>query len=258
MDERLLIVNADDFGRTVGINEGVLAAHRNGIVTSATLMVAYPSATEAARIMGDAPSLGVGLHVALTGGPPVSPPESVPSLVDADGLLPRRPEYLCDAEPDEVLQEVRAQLGRFRELTGRDPTHLDSHHHSQRVPMVFAAMARVAKEAALPMRRVAPETGEDVLRVGIATTEVFVDAFYGEDATLETLLRILRGVSVGSTEVMCHPARIDEELRASSTYVVDRERELAVLSHAEALAAVRELDLRLVHFGALAGKRSGR
>lgn len=255
--ERLLIVNADDFGRTAGINAGILAAHRNGIVTSATLMVAYPSAAEAAAMLGETPDLGVGLHVALTGGPPVSRPELLPSLVDAGGLLPRRPELLAGAEPDEMLQEVRAQLQRFRDLTGRDPTHLDSHHHSQRLPAVFDAMAMVARETALPMRRVAPGTGEEVRLAGVATTDAFVDRFYGEEATLEVLLRLLRDVGAGSTEVMCHPARVDEELRASSTYVADRERELAALSHPDALAAVREEGLRLVHFGKLDGDQSG-
>ncbi|HUO86079.1 MAG TPA: ChbG/HpnK family deacetylase, partial [Thermoanaerobaculia bacterium] len=93
-DRRRLIVNADDLGRTAGINEGIFTAHRDGIVSSATLMVAYPAAVEAATALADHPRLGVGLHVQLTGGRPTLPAGRVPSLVDAEGRLPRNPERI--------------------------------------------------------------------------------------------------------------------------------------------------------------------
>jgi predicted glycoside hydrolase/deacetylase ChbG (UPF0249 family) len=249
--ERLLIVNADDLGRTPGINEGIFDAHRRGLVTSATLMVAYPAARAAAAALGELPGLGVGLHVALTGGPSVSSPKWLPSLVDGEGILPRRPVGLARVEPDELLLEIRAQLRRFRELTGREPTHLDSHHHSQRVPAVFDAMVLVARENGLAMRRAAPGTRHGVSQAGVLTTDAFVEDFFGADATVEILLGILRRVGSGSTEVMCHPARVDRELRESSTYAEDRERELAVLTDPEVVVAVRDEGLRLVHFGAL-------
>ncbi|HSL81977.1 MAG TPA: ChbG/HpnK family deacetylase, partial [Thermoanaerobaculia bacterium] len=102
----LLIVNADDLGRTPGVNAGIFAAHEGGVVSSATLMVASPAAEEAAAALPRHPGLGVGLHVTLTGSVPVLPPARVPSLVDAAGRLPRWPEGVAGADPGEVRAEV--------------------------------------------------------------------------------------------------------------------------------------------------------
>ncbi len=98
-----LIVNADDFGRTAGINRGIIAAHERGIVTSATLMVNYAPAAEAAALARQNAGIGVGLHVALTGGPPALPPEQIRTLVDVQGRFPPKPDGLRDANPMEVL-----------------------------------------------------------------------------------------------------------------------------------------------------------
>src|SRR5207245_4475111 len=115
-------------------------AHQRGIVTSATMMVNYPAAAEAAVLARENPRLGLGLHVALTGGPSALPPERIPSLLDDRDALPPKPDGLRRAEPAEVLAEARAQLERFQELMGRLPTHFDSPHHSHRtVPAVFDA-----------------------------------------------------------------------------------------------------------------------
>src|SRR5262249_29015599 len=110
-----VIVNADDLGRTPGINRGVFEAHRRGIVTSASLMVNYPAARDVPALSAETPGLGIGLHVALTGGVPTLPAERIRSLVDGRGRLPSRPSGLEDADPAEVLAEVRAQVKRFRE-----------------------------------------------------------------------------------------------------------------------------------------------
>lgn len=245
-----LIVNADDLGRTEGINAGVFEAHREGLVTSATLMVGYPAAAAAARELATHPGLGVGLHVTLTGGgPPTLPPGRVPSLVDADGRLPRRPAALATADPSEVLAEVRNQLARFHELTGRPPTHLDSHHHAHCDPLVLDALVTVAREAGLPVRRASEAVAARLAAGGGVTTDFFVDRFFAADARLEILLEILAGLRPGVTELMCHPARVDDELRRDSGYADERESELAALTHPKARRAVAERGVRLVHFG---------
>ena len=246
-----LIVNADDFGRTSGINRGVIEAHRKGIVTSATLMVSHAAAAEAAALAKDCPGLGVGLHVALTGGPPALPPERLASLVDGRGLLPAKPEGLAAAEPKEVLAETRAQLRRFREIMGRDPTHFDSHHHSHRVPAVFEALLTLARETGLPIRSTSAEMRERLRHEGIPTTDFFVEAFYGEGATLESLIHVLGSLEPGTTELMCHPAVVDEELRAGSSYAEPRARELQALTHREGRQIVQAAGIRLIHFGGL-------
>lgn len=249
--DRLLIVNADDLGRTPGINAGIFEAHRRGLVTSATLMVGFPAAAAAAAEWAAHPGLGVGLHVALTGGgAPTLPPGQVPSLVDEQGRLPPRPEPLAGADPDEVLAEVRYQLRLFRELTGRSPTHLDSHHHAHRLPVVLEALVAVAREAGLPVRNASPAVGERLRRAGIATTDAFVERFFGVEARLDVMREILATVRPGVTELMCHPAKVDDELREGSSYVEERERELAVLTDPEARRMVEAAGLSLVHFGA--------
>lgn len=248
---RRLVVNADDLGRTAGINRGVLDAHREGIVTSATLMVNYEPAQEAARLAAECPRLGVGLHVALTGGVPALPPEAVPSLVDAAGRLPAKPEGLARAAPAEILAEARAQLLRFEALMGRLPTHFDSHHHSHRLPAVFAALVTLASETGRPVRLASPGMRERLRRLGIRSSDAFVESFYDEGATLASLTGILDGLSEGVTEMMCHPAHVDPELARSSSYAAARERELAVLTSDAARRAVAARGVRLIHFGEL-------
>jgi len=246
-----LIVNADDLGRTRGINAGIRAAHERGVVTSATLMVAYSAAQEVAVLASACPGLGVGLHVALTGGPPVSPPEQIPSLVDAQGRLPAKPEGLEGVEAEDVMREARAQLARFVALLGRQPTHFDSHHHSHRLPLVWDAVVALAREIGRPVRLASPEMGEALRGSGVVTTERFEEGFFGETATVATLLTILESLPEGSTELMCHPAEVDEELRASSGYAQPRTAELRALTDPRVREACRGLDIQLIHFGQL-------
>lgn len=246
-----MIVNADDLGRTPGINDGIFAAHERGLVTSTTLMVAYKAAREAAECFDRYPSLGIGLHVALSGGEPLLPARQIPSLVDGQGRLARDPDHFATLDPGEVLAEVEAQIARFRELIGRLPTHLDSHHHAHRHPVVCAALITIAKREGLPVRNTSPAVGEKLRAAGIATTDSFVARFYGAEARLEPLLEIIGGLTPGVTEVMCHPARIDDLLRQGSSYVDEREVELAVLSDPRAMQAVEERGAELIHFGAL-------
>jgi len=247
-----LIVNADDFGRTPGINRGVVEAHESGIVTSATLMVNYAPAAEAAELARKNPGLGVGLHVALTGGPPALPPAQIPSLVDFQGRLPPKPDGLKDANPAEVLAEARAQLRRFRELMGRDPTHMDSHHHSHRESSaVLDALCTLAWETGLPIRNNSPAVRERLEREGIRTTDGFVEEFYDKGATLEVITRILDELKPGTTELMCHPAVVDAELRDTSGYAEPRTRELEVLTNREVRQVVQAAGIQLATFAGL-------
>ena len=249
--EKRLIVNADDLGRTPGINAGIFEAHARGVLTSATLMVGYPAAELAARELAGHPHLGVGLHVALTGGRPLLPPSSVPSLVDGAGRLARYPDDLGDVDPVEVLAEVRAQLERFRELTGHEPTHLDSHHHSHRLPTVCDALITVARSAGLPVRNAGPEVAERLSAAGVATPDTFVESFFGPGASWDHLAEIFGGIGSGVTEIMCHPAHVDDELRQGSTYTEERQAELDALTRPEARRMLEATGVRLVHFGAL-------
>ena len=241
-----LIVNADDLGRTDGVNRGILEAHRRGIVTSATLMVNYPAADAVPAIARDNPGLGIGLHVQLTGGPSALPAERLQSMVDASGRLPSKPEGLRDPDPAEVLAEARAQLARFQRILGRLPTHFDSHHHSHRQPVVLEALITLAWETGLPVRNASPAVGERLRREGVPTTEAFIDEFYEDKTRIEDLVRILGSLGLGTTELMCHPAMVDEELRSSSGYAEPRARELAALTHLEARQVIQASGIQLM------------
>ena len=244
-----LIVNADDLGRTRGINEGIFEAHENGLVTSSTLMVIYPAAEEAAAQLDRFPDLGIGLHVQLSGGAPLLPADSIQSLVDEQGRFPAKPEGLVDIAPDQIRIEIQAQFVRFRELTGRLPTHLDSHHHSHRVPEVCEAIIDLACEWNLPIRRSSTAIADWLRQTRIPTTDVFNEDFFGSAARLDVLLDIIRGLEPETTELMCHPGISDDELRRDSSYADEREEELQVLTQPEALQAIQERGIQLTHFG---------
>lgn len=249
--QRQVIVNADDLGRTSGINEGIFAAHDKGLVTSATLMVIYPAAEEAAAALERYPDLGVGLHVQMSGGTPLLPAGSVPSLVDGEGRFPAKPDGHESPAADQIRVEVLAQFERFRELTGRLPTHFDGHHHCLRQPLIGEALIEVARQWELPIRRASGQVADWLRQTGVPTTDVFVEDFYGEEARLDSLLRMLAAVEPGTTEIMCHPGLSDDGLRSDSSYADQREEELAILTHPDAHRALELHEIQLTHFGQL-------
>lgn len=250
---RRLVVNADDLGRTPGINDGIFEAHSHGIVSSATLMVGFEAARDAAAQIADHPRLGVGLHVTLTGARPTLPPEEVPSLVDGEGRFAPKPEAIGKIAPAEVLAEARNQLRLFHELVGRPPTHLDSHHHSHRHPAILEALVELAREHGLPVRRSSPAIARRLSAAGLRTTDAFVERFFDREASVDVLLEILSAAGPGSTEVMCHPGRVDDELRFGSSYSEPREREIAVLCDPAVAAAVRHGGFQLASFAEACG-----
>jgi predicted glycoside hydrolase/deacetylase ChbG (UPF0249 family) len=230
-----LIVNADDFGRTPGINAGVLEAHLAGIVTSATAMVLEPAAEEGiSEAIGRAPRLALGLHFAVTGGGfPASDPARLPTLL-VDGRFARSPERLPrEIPPDEILRELGAQIFLFEKLVGRPPSHLDSHHHSALHPAIQPVFAEVARKRGLPVRASSAEARVALRAAGVRTPDRFLDGFYGDGATAENLRATLRSLPEGTSELMCHPGHSDEDLLAGSTYARERERELALLCDPE-------------------------
>ena len=138
--ERLLIVNADDFGLSKGQNYGIIEACRNGIVTSTTALVNGQAIDHAVQLSRDEPSLAIGMHFVLTMGKPLT---AMPGLT-RDGVLGKWIWQLAeeDALPlEEITQELASQYLRFIELFGRKPTHLDSHHHVHMFPQIFPIVA---------------------------------------------------------------------------------------------------------------------
>lgn len=224
-----LIVNADDLGLSEGANLGILRAHHTGIVTSATVMMNMPGAVAALDLAQATPTLGVGIHLTLTGGRPLLP--DVPGLAGPDGRF-RRDQTA--APRDELERELRAQVAAFL-ACGLKPTHLDSHHHVHlQVPAVAAIVLGLAAELHVPVR-------------AMGGAPRFIGSFYGHDAiTAAALISILDGLAEDETaEMMCHPAYLDPELLAGSNYAAERVHELAALTSPEVWEAVdaRRIDL---------------
>jgi predicted glycoside hydrolase/deacetylase ChbG (UPF0249 family) len=246
-----LIVNADDFGLTPGVSRGILEAQARGIVTSTTLLVNRPldpSLLEALRGSG----LGVGLHVNLTLGAPVSPLERVRSLVDESGAFLRDArEQAARAKPDEARLEIGNQIEAFRRLLGRFPTHLDSHHHVGRHEPLLGLMLFFARALRVPLRAQDAEVRARARREGLRTPDHFAGESGPEPCwTAERLLEHLERLPPGITEFMTHPGYYDEAL-AYSRYGRQRETELAGLTDPRAREAVARQGIRLIHFGHL-------
>jgi predicted glycoside hydrolase/deacetylase ChbG (UPF0249 family) len=283
-----LIVNADDYGRTAGVVEGILRAHQQGIVTSTTAMMNMPGIEDTLRRAQSYSELGLGVHLVFSAWRPLLPPEQIPSLVDMDGAFLNqraiwaRPEAI---QRDELRVELMAQVERFQALTGHAPDHLDCHHFVHSHPLFFAVYVELAAQWGLPIRAPFPpeETlsqaaatvplieglplskvrdmmrqGRELVRAkGVRHPDHFIGSFYGEEAvTLDNLLATLENLEEGTTELMCHPGLADEQLLAESVYGRPREKELELLCHPRVREKLDELGIELVNFGVL-GKGEG-
>ena len=247
-----LIVNADDLGRADGINAGIVRAHREGIVTAATLMVSAPASREAGRLARELPGLDVGVHLALTYGRPITDPAQIPSLVEADGSFPAKPAAFLgtgQAHGDEALIEYRAQYELARELIGRTPSHLDSHHWLHDEPALEWAIAELARETGTAIRQQSPAQRDRLRAAGLRTPDVFRRDFqHAGHIDVAHLVAIVADTAEGVTELMCHPGEPDPLLAATSAYAADRVIELVTLCDPRVVAAVRTAGITLATF----------
>ena len=156
---KALIVTADDFGRSAPVNDAVVDAHVNGILTAASLMVTETALDDAVTRAKALPSLGVGLHMTLVDGIPALPPSQIPDLVDAKGHFTLdlvrlgASIYLRKSVQKQVKAEMRAQFELFK-ATGLKLAHVDSHHHYHLHPTVFELMLELALEYGAPGIRI--------------------------------------------------------------------------------------------------------
>lgn len=248
-----LIVNADDFGRTPGVNEGTIEAHINGIVTSATVMVLEKAARDGIRqAIERAPRLGLGLHFMLTGGGvPASAPASVPTLAPG-GLLARSAELLPESIPEvEVRRELLAQIALFELAAGRPPSHIDSHHHCALHPSVQPVVAAVAQGRGMPLRAASPQARDELRSAGLTVPDFFLKTFYAEGVAFEKLAALIFNVPHGTTELMCHPGHADALLLEGSSYGKEREEELALLCDPGVRELIEKNGIELIGFSEL-------
>lgn len=237
IEERSLIVNADDFGLSAGVSRGIVAAHTLGVVTSTSLMVRTANAEEAAEQSSALPALDLGLHLdlgewAFQNGSWIALYEVVP--LDASA---------------EVSRELDSQLKRFRELVGSDPTHLDSHQHVHRREPVRSIAVRLARGLGIPLRHESP-----AIR--------YCGAFYGQTTegesfpaaiTVESLLSLLETLPSGITELCCHPGYADDgdDPDYPTMYSSERRLELDVLCDRRVREAISAEAIELRSFTGL-------
>jgi predicted glycoside hydrolase/deacetylase ChbG (UPF0249 family) len=225
---RYVIVNADDFGYSEGVNRGILDAHDKGIVTSASMMVERPAAVEAAERAQDRPRLGLGLHVEV-------------GLWRVSWLLRRGSARSAAAVQLRAADDLRRQLDRFRLLVGREPSHLDSHQHRHLAELVRPVFEEVAAELGVPLRRVDRRVR-------------FCGEFYGHDGrgrpdheaiTVDALVQLIENVEEGVTELGCHPgyaAGLDD------WYRIEREHEVQALCDPLVRRVVEREGIRLCSY----------
>ena len=248
-----LIVNADDFARSPGIDHGIVRAHREGIVTSTTFMANAPGAEIAGRLARATPSLDVGVHLVLTYARPLTDPSRIPSLVRADGTFYRPTELLAQGiDREEALTEYRAQYARTRELIGREPTHVDTHHWIHDHPALSWAVSELARETGAAARTHTPEQRDEYRAKGVRTPDHFTREFqHPGNIDVPFLLALLGRLEDGVTELMCHPGEPDLELVATSAYARERPIELATLTDKRIRAALERHGISLTTFAAL-------
>jgi len=263
-----LVVNADDFGFTPDVNEGIVEAHRRGILTATTVMAngaAFDDALEWAR---QAPTLDIGCHLVLIGGASLltgkSLPSSVPQLLAALARREIRP-Y------DELAAQVRKTLA-----AGLRPTHLDTHKHTHLAPPVLDAVGSIAREFGIRWVRRPFDFPINTLRGAVPrlkrlTSDALgvmrrrfhrtlseydcrtTDHFAGFQITgrfqASELVQLLAVLPQGSTELMCHPGRCGPALRKARTRLKEsREEELRALIAPEVRQAIDANGIELVNY----------
>ena len=225
---RHLIINADDFGATDGINQAIADCHRAGTVTSASLMVEGEAAEHAAALARELPKLAVGLHW----------------VGDWSGA------EVDTGDTAAVARELGRQLAIFDRLVHRPPTHLDSHHHLHREPAAIVAFAATGQRLGIPVR------GDGLVH--------FVGGFYGQwewkvtelaHVSVPALQGILRDeVPDGWTELSCHPGYVTSQL--DSVYRIEREAEVRTLTDPAIAATIDELGIELASYADFNARRS--
>ncbi len=280
---RRLIVNADDFGLTCGVNRAILEAHTSGIVTSTTLMARGTAFADAVRIAERTSQLNVGCHVVLVDGTPAADPKVVPTLVGSHSRFRRGlGEFAISCmrgriNPDEIEVEATAQI-KILQSAGIKVSHVDTHKHTHLFPQVLKPLLKAAKACGIrairnpvepiPLRRVARQPllwkrwsqVRTLNRIAHRFRESVRDAgMITPDGTLGIVMtgmmdeRLLEGtldrIPDGTWELVCHPGYDDGDLAQAGTRLrASRAQELAVLSAPAARELLEKHEIKLLSY----------
>lgn len=273
---KYLIVDADDFGHTMGVSEGILNAYRRGIATSTTALMNKPGvAASLLKARKICPGLGLGVHLVLTAGHPILTPIEVPSLTGGKDQFDGLHEFITNLgglDLSEVCAEWMAQINLFIKTIGQKPDHLDSHHScSYLSPSLFEIMLKLANEFGIPIRMPFCAESDNVIgdlpkkeknrilrfypqileRFIQPFPQHFIASFYDEGVSFLSLKKILEQLPTGTSKLMCHPGYVDDELYSNSTYNNMRERELEILTNDGIKTCLSEYGIELINFSQL-------
>lgn len=244
-----IIVNADDMGYTKGVSEGIVEGYEKGVITSTTVMCNMPYAENVPALLKGHDGLGVGVHLTLTCGAPLTNPKT---LVNNNGQFLKCKEfYEKKVDAEEVYQEFKAQIERFIQLFRCKPTHMDSHQGvidgisillkeqpalkaAHNTDEILDVSMRLAKEYALPVRR----------HCGYK----WIEGYHGKNATGDTFVKLIENNKEHDLEFMVHPGYCDLELYTVSSYNLDRVKELDGLCSQKVTDYIKNNQIELVHF----------
>lgn len=210
MSQKKLIVNADDFGQSNGINAGIIKAHEHGIVTSASLMVRYPAASAAAMYAKNNLQLGVGLHIDLG------------EWSYQDGEWPAVYEVVSLDNIKAVEKEVNEQLESFYRFMDRKPTHIDSHQHVHLRKELLPVLSELAGSLDITLRR----HSRQVMYCGNFYGQLEDGSAFHDAISIKGLSEIIKKIPLGITELACHPG-LDHDFK--TMYKIERLMEVETL-----------------------------
>lgn len=277
---RRLIVNADDFGLTSGVNRGIMQAHQQGIVTSATLMACSNGFAEAVQLAKQSPRLSVGCHVVLVDGTPILQPTHLPSLVEKGG--PQFRQSLMSfamvaasgrVDTSQVEAEVTAQIKKLKDA-GVQVSHLDTHKHTHMFPavlkgvlraarncgvhamrnpfepLVFAAVRHWKRQFQLRMMQGFRNTFNHALReAGVSTPSGCIGIAATGGLNLPTFCKLIQNLPDGTWEFVSHPGYNDPDLGKVVTRLREsREKELAILTAPEVRDVLEREQVQLISY----------
>ncbi len=279
-----VIINADDFGLTQGVNQGIVKAHQKGILTSTTLMANMPAFDQAVELAGTNPELGVGVHLNILRGHPLSTARTVGSLLSKElRFIPSvstllRQLALKRLNLEEVEREFRAQVEKVQGA-GIDPSHIDSEKHIHMIRPLFRIVIKLAREYKIKKVRfiqencMTPRPGQmfKSMFISLSSTSMkkkmvqegirSADRFYGVcdsgRITAAKLKQALHRAKEGVTEIMVHPGFITQEMleleKQIGPYYINkyREKELYALLDDKLSKLIADLEIQLINFNQL-------
>ncbi len=277
--QKKLIVNADDFGYSTAVNQAIIKAFEQGILTSCSLMVAEPGFQEAVELARSRPNLGVGLHLVLICGRSVLPPSEIPHLVDKAGNFSNDPfptgvkYYFSSAAKDELRREIYAQVEKFAS-TGLPFSHIDGHLHMHMHPTVFTILAEAAEKYGVKRVRLPREVLMHTLRLrkrnlpmkliwwtvfsllcryadkqlkgrNFSTTQKVYGLLESGAMTEDFWLGILPQITTEINEIYCHP---EISALAPNSPNLQGEEELVALLSQNIRAKLQEQNFKLINY----------